>query len=330
MNFVVSFLPVFLFLLFLVFIDSFKLIKIGVIVSCIIAGVIFALAAYFINSGIVNNIEINTTAYIRYIAPVIEELLKALFLFVLIKKNRIGFMVDGSIAGFAIGAGFSAVENIYYLNSLDTANLFVWIVRGLGTAIMHGGSTAIAAVIIMSFISRTEKQKINYFIYGLGAAVLIHSLYNHFFISPLFSAVVIFIAFPLILSFIFQLNDNYLRKWLEVEFDTEARLISMLNIGKFSETKAGLYILSIKNRFPQETVVDLLCFIRIYLELSIRAKSILLMKEAGFEINKDKAIEDKLREFKYLEKSIGKTGLLALSPVFRFKSKDLWKINLLR
>ena len=54
------------------------------------------------------------------------------------------------------------------------------------------------------------------------------------------------------------------------------------------------------------------------------------MKEAGFEIEKDSSLDEKLKEFKYLEKSIGKTGLLAISPVFRFKNKDLWKINMLK
>lgn len=330
MNFAVSFFPVFLFLLFLVYIDSFKLVKIRDILYSIIAGSFFALAAYFINSFIISRFDISLLLYTRYAAPFIEEILKALFLALLIKKHRVGFMIDGSIMGFAIGAGFSIVENIYYLNAIETTNLFVWIVRGLGTAIMHGGSTSIAAVIIMSHINRTDNHKIRYFINGVAVAVIIHSLYNHFFISPLFSSILIFIMFPLILSAIFQINETYLRKWLEVEFDTEAKLIAMLNRGKFSETRAGLYILSIKTRFPQETIVDLLCFIRIYLELSIRAKSILLIKEAGFDVTRDKSIEEKLKEFTFLQKNIGKTGLMALAPAFRFKSKDLWKINMLK
>lgn len=330
MNIIISLFPVFLFLLFLVYIDSFKLVKVSDIIISIFAGAVFAVAAYLVNTQVVARVNLSMPVYTRYIAPVIEEFLKALFLFLLIKKNKIGFMIDGSILGFAIGAGFSTVENIYYLSSVDTTNLFVWVIRGLGTAIMHGGTTASAAIIIMGMLGRTEEKKAGYYLQGIAAAIVIHSLYNHFFISPLFSAIAVLVVLPILLSVIFQMSEINLRKWLEVEFDTEAKLIAMINKGMFSETKAGMYLLSIKNKFPQETIVDLLCFIKIYLELSIRAKSILLMKEAGFEMAKDKGLEDKLNEFRFLQKSIGKTGMFALSPVFRFKSKDLWKLNLLK
>jgi RsiW-degrading membrane proteinase PrsW (M82 family) len=330
MNIIVSLFPVLLFLLFLIYLDSFKLVKISDIIYSLAAGGLFALAAYYLNTRLISTGNFDMSFYTRYISPVIEELLKALFLLLLIKFNRAGFMIDGGILGFAIGAGFATVENIYYLNAMESSNLFVWVVRGLGTAIMHGGTTAIAAVIIMSLVNREGKGKIFFYFTAVFTAVIIHSVYNHFFLSPLISSLVILILLPLALGSIFQINEHSLRKWLDVEFDTESRLLAMINKGLFSETRAGKYILQIKNKFPAEIIVDLLGFIKIYLELSIRAKSILLMREAGFEIEKDKNLEDKMSEFLYLKKSIGKTGILALSPVFRFKSKDLWKINLLK
>lgn len=330
MRLAVCFLPVFLFLVYLVYIDSFKLVKIKDILACIGSGMLCALAAYFINSRVIAYFDFEMLIYTRYCSPVIEELLKIIFILYLIRKNKIGFMVDGAILGFAIGTGFSTVENLYYFNTLDTSNLFVWVVRGLGTAVMHGGTTSVATIIIMGSSGSSEKKNYSFYIVGIAAAVVIHSIFNHFFVSPLLSSLVILVTLPLIMSFIFQANESSLRKWLEVEFDTEAKIIAMINKGMFSETKAGKYLVTIRSKFSQEVFVDVLCFIKIYLELSIRAKSILLMKEAGFEIEKDIHLDEKLKEFKYLEKSIGKTGLLAISPVFRFKNKDLWKINMLK
>ena len=63
------------------------------------------------------------------------------------RTHKIGFMVDSAIYGFAVGAGFAFVENIYYLQSLENANLFLWIIRGFGTAVMHGGTTAVFAIL---------------------------------------------------------------------------------------------------------------------------------------------------------------------------------------
>jgi Predicted membrane protein len=330
MNFIVSLLPVFLFLLFLIFIDSFKLVKVKDVFICILFGVIAAGAAYVLNSNLLPLLSTDILYYSRYAAPVVEEILKVLFLIFLIKKNKIGFIVDGSILGFAIGAGFSSAENMYYLNAISASDLFVWIVRGLGTAIMHGITTSSVAIIVMGYLGRHEKIKTIIYFYGIIVAVVIHSVYNHFFVSPFVSAIVILAVLPLAMSAMFQFNDISLRKWLEVEFDTEARLLEMINKGLFAETKAGKFLLTIKNKFPAEVVIDILCYMKIYLELSIRAKSILLLQEAGFNSEKDPALEDKLKEFKYLQKNIGKTGMLAISPVLRFKRKDLWKINLLK
>lgn len=64
-------------------------------------------------------LEVDLGFYSRYGAPVVEEVLKSIYLVYLIKSKRIGFMVDSAIFGFAIGAGFAFVENIYYLQSVS-------------------------------------------------------------------------------------------------------------------------------------------------------------------------------------------------------------------
>ncbi len=75
----------------------------------------------------------------------IEELLKAAVIVVLMRTHRIGFPVDAAICGFAVGTGFAVVENLYFLHAMPDAGMGTWIVRGFGTAFMHGGVTAIFA-----------------------------------------------------------------------------------------------------------------------------------------------------------------------------------------
>ena len=76
---------------------------------------------------------------------------------VLFAMNRIGFRVDAAIVGFAIGTGFSMAENAYLLHVLTQANITVWIFRGFGTAMMHGGTTAIFAVMAQTLIEKRPK-----------------------------------------------------------------------------------------------------------------------------------------------------------------------------
>ncbi|MBK6982075.1 MAG: PrsW family intramembrane metalloprotease [Betaproteobacteria bacterium] len=75
----------------------------------------------------------------------------------LILAHRVGFLVDAAIFGFAVGAGFAAVENLHYLGLAPDAGMGTWIVRGFGTAIMHGGATAIFAVMGLAMRDRSRR-----------------------------------------------------------------------------------------------------------------------------------------------------------------------------
>ena len=65
------------------------------------------------------------------------------------------------------------------------------------------------------------------------------------------------------------------------------------------------------------------------MELAIRAKGMLLMREAGFAVAVESEVTEQLNELKYLETSIGRTGLLAMSPLVRTTSRDLWQLYML-
>ena len=59
---------------------------------------------------------------------------------------------------FRVGCGFALIENLYVLWNAPDAGLATWVVRGFGTAIMHGGATAIVAVIGMIRVSKIENM----------------------------------------------------------------------------------------------------------------------------------------------------------------------------
>ncbi|NNL55125.1 MAG: PrsW family intramembrane metalloprotease, partial [Woeseia sp.] len=141
----IGLLPVLLFLFVLRYLDSYKLVSLRTVSAVILAGCLAPVAAFFLNGLVMESFDIPFTLFTRYVAPVTEELLKAAVVIYLFKTHKIGFLVDSAILGFAVGAGFAVIENIYYLYLSINLNTGVWIVRGFGTAIMHGGVTAIFA-----------------------------------------------------------------------------------------------------------------------------------------------------------------------------------------
>src|SRR5262245_48033930 len=101
----VGLLPVATFLASLLYLDSYKLVRMRTVLAVVAAGALVAVACYFANAAILNLIHVEFTTYSRYVAPIVEELLKALVIVWLIHANRIGFLVDAAIFGFAVGTG---------------------------------------------------------------------------------------------------------------------------------------------------------------------------------------------------------------------------------
>jgi RsiW-degrading membrane proteinase PrsW (M82 family) len=327
MEYFVALLPVLLFLLVLIYMDSFKLIKKKVLIITILWGVFCALLSFYFNNLILASFNINNTLFLRLVSPFVEESLKASLLVLLVLKSRIGFRIDAAIYGFAIGAGFALYENIFFINELQTENIWIWIIRGFGTAIMHGGSTSVFGVVLMNCREKGSGM-LRYFIIGWLIAVVIHSLYNHFLLPPVISMFSVLIVVSVVEIALFQVNERLLRAWLELEFDSEVKLLSMIKKGEFSQTHAGKYLMSIRKNFSDIVVFDMLAYVSLYLDLSIKAKSKMMLKEAGFITKKDIEIKKKLNEISFLEKSIGKTGLLAVTPILRVSKKNLIKWSL--
>src|SRR2546423_12272338 len=141
-----GFWPVALFLLSLLYLDSYKLVTTRQLSILILIGWGAAAVSLYFNHLLLAA-GLQRRLLTRFGAPVIEEILKAVPIFWMIRSRRIGFLIDAAICGFAVGAGFALTENLYYLSTLANAPPALWVVRGFGTAVMHGGTAAIFAIV---------------------------------------------------------------------------------------------------------------------------------------------------------------------------------------
>ena len=322
-------LPVCCFLAALVYLDSYKLVPLKWVVAAIVLGCGAAIASYPFSVIGLRWFDIEFSTYTRYVAPLVEEALKALIIWALMRSNRIGFLVDAAIYGFAVGAGFAIFENLYYLTILPDMKLGTWVVRGFGTAIMHGGATAIFAVIGHTMLEQYPTRSRSALLPGLLVAAIIHSVFNHFFLAPVVNTALVLGILPLLFTIVFERSDKALSDWLGAGFDADTELLELINSGELSASKVGMYLQSLREKFEGPIVADLLCYLRLHTELSIRAKGLLMMRESGFTNKAGEETRAKLEELKYLEKSIGATGKLAIKPFLRMSQKDLWQFYIL-
>jgi RsiW-degrading membrane proteinase PrsW (M82 family) len=325
----VGLLPVLIFLIVLLYLDSYKLVSFRTVLWVILAGALLPIAGYWMNGYLISKLGWDFTFYSRFAAPIIEEGLKASVLIFLFRTNRIGFLVDSAILGFAVGAGFGVVENFYYLYMASDAHIAVWVVRGFGTAIMHGGVMALFGVMAQTLTERSMRINPLLYVPGFIIAITIHSAFNHFPGTPILTTLGTLLVLPPILLVVFKKSARSMHEWLEVDFDEDALLLEQINSGEFTKTKIGQFLEDLKQKFPGPVVVDMLCYLRLYTELALRAKGVLMMRENGLDTPVGERTRAKFEEMRYLEKSIGKTGCLAMSPFLQMTRKDLWQLYVL-
>ena len=326
----IALVPVLLFLGALVQGDSYKLLRLKTVLTIAAAGALAAGASYVANVWAYGHFAADFQSYSRYVSPWIEESFKAVVLVFLIRTRRVGLPVDAGIAGFAIGTGFALVENLYYLASRPDTPLAVHVIRGFGTAIMHGGTATVLAMISVTLYERRPNGGLHLMLPGYFAAVTLHAGFNQLLMRPALATLATVVVLPFIIYLIFQRSERVLRDWLDTDLDSNVQLLELINSGTFLDSPLGRVLRSLRDRFRGEDLADMLCLLRLHGELALRAKGVLLLRESGMEeLALDDETRDKLAELAQLERAIGRTGMLALRPLMMATGKGIWQLKLL-
>ena len=315
-------------------VDVFKLTPLSEIGVLLVGGALMAAASYYAAGGVLDEFPLRRAGYSQFVAPLVEETLKAVFVIGLFAFNRVGYLIDAAIAGFAIGAGFSLAENIFYLREFTDANIGVWLVRGFGTAIMHGGATATLAVLSHVLYAprlrvAADRYHFNIFLFapGLAAAMLLHGAFNQFTANPLIAMVAALVAVPLTIFAIFVAGEKYAHRWLAEGEGAHARLLADIESGAFAATADGKAIQILADRLGPEAGPDVLDYIRTHTELVVRAEATLLAMEDHEAVAFEAKVRDQFRHLHELEKRLGRSVVMAARQHLRFSRNDLWEMH---
>lgn len=95
-----------------------------------------------------HNNEANDALTAVIVAPLVEELTKGVFIFVMLKWHRVDNITDGILLGIVVGLGFAASENVFYAEEvyLSSGELAMWNnlwFREIHTTLLHASATAV-------------------------------------------------------------------------------------------------------------------------------------------------------------------------------------------
>jgi len=332
----VALVPVLVMLVLFIWLDVFKLMTFWETVGLLLLGALTAVAVYPISGTFLDALPLGFSNYSRFVAPWLEELAKGLAVVGLFWFNRIGYKLDAVISGFAIGAGFSVVENIIYLTRFPELTANVWMVRGLGTAVMHGTTCAVLAATAHEFAERETRGaaaefdfNLLWFIPGYLVAVAIHTAFNQFPDQPLLAMIGILATAPFIIMAIFRFGAVEAQHWLNEERAETRASLEAWEAGKFPEDESGRKIAALVKRSDEQTAARMREYCQLLTWLLLQAEDTLHDQVADTEklhIQGKQAFE----RLEKLKRELGKTNVATLKALLPFSRNDYWEISELK
>ena len=329
--------PVMVMLAIFVWLDAFALMSLKEILVLLLLGGLGALAAYPVSGKMLDTLPIGFSLYSRFIAPWIEEAIKALIMIALFRLNRIGYKLDALISGFAIGAGFSVVENVIYLTIYPDYGAGTWRVRGLGTAVMHGTALAVLAAIAHEFAERQTRgsaadydSSLLWFVPGYAVAVALHTAFNQFPDRPLVAMLGAILVAPIVLIALLGFGTAEAQRWLAAEGAEHRAQFEALSAGRWPDGPAGAKVAALAERLDPEVAKRMRRYWELQAWLVAEAEETMIEEAAGdaaFDADKIRAA---LTELDGLRKALGRSSFAALQALLPFSRNDQWEVAELR
>jgi RsiW-degrading membrane proteinase PrsW (M82 family) len=329
--------PVLILLAIFVWLDAFELMSLKEILFLLALGGLSAAVVYPVSGRLIDTLPIGFSNYSRFVAPWLEEASKAIVMILLFRFNRIGYKIDAVISGFAVGAGFSVVENIIYLVVFPQYGAGTWLVRGLGTAVMHGTTLALLATIAHQLAERENREAegdfdfhLWWFLPGYLVAVGLHTAFNQFPDRPLLAMLGAIVVAPLALMAIFTFGASEAQEWLETERASHQAQLQVLEAGRWPDGPAGRMISGLADRLGPEKGRRVHRYWEVLAWLVVQAEEAML-EEAEGDVTLDRIkIEAAFAELASLKRSLGRSSFAALKPLLPFSRNDHWELAELR
>jgi RsiW-degrading membrane proteinase PrsW (M82 family) len=333
----VALVPVLVMLAIFVWLDAFALMNLKEVLVLLLLGAIGALIAWPISGRLLDTLPIGFSLYSRFMAPWIEEAIKAGIMILLFRMNRIGYKLDAVISGFAIGAGFSVVENIFYLTLFPNYGAGTWLVRGFGTAIMHGTTLAVLAAIAHEFAERETREaaadydfSLMWFVPGYGVAVALHTAFNQFPDRPMISMMAAILVAPIALIVILNFGTAEAQRWLAGECAEHKAQVEALRAERWPDGPAGKKIAALAERLDPEAVKRVRRYWELQAWLVAEAEETMMEEAAGDAEFDAAAVRAAFAELDGLKQALGRSTFAAVQALLPFSRNDLWEVSELK
>jgi RsiW-degrading membrane proteinase PrsW (M82 family) len=322
----IAFLVPLLFLYIIRRSDSYRTGKFHINIVTLLGGIVAYSLAANINPAILNEGWGTREQVIRFIAPIVEELLKSLILIYLVRRADFNYVVDGAIYGFGAGIGFAIIENYEYVLGHSEIALTVAIARVLSTNLVHAtGSGMIGAALAFR---RGDNTWFGWLIALLGYvfSIVFHMGFNTMVnvgTILVFAVTFGFVGVGLI-WFAIKRGLNVQKAWVGEKLGMKDRVTKteVTMARRIEDLREALS--PVEKQFGKEKVAIVEEIIRKQAEIGIKRK---LLEKTSSE-NKRREIEEIIgnlgREMEVLRKQAGQYCMMLVRTVYLEQDIKVW------
>jgi RsiW-degrading membrane proteinase PrsW (M82 family) len=265
----------------------------------------------------------------RYMAPVIEEILKAVVLIYLVRRPNFTYFVDGAIYGFAVGIGFAVFENYFYLFTTPGEEIGTAVSRVISTNLMH--ATASATVGITLGFARFQRfsGRALFLLGGLLLAIVIHAAYNNLVTRAGGGLLLLYaggagVGGALAIGFTIKRGLAEQKKWIEETLGAADRVTRSEAAVVNRLADAHTILAPLAEIFGAEKADQIENFLVLQARLGIMRKTVQKLNDDKMRAAVEKQMDDIRGQMDQARRAVGAYTMLHLRSIFPEEGSPIW------
>ena len=327
--FVIAFVIPLLSLYLIYKLDLYKTGEFRMVLTCFISGAVAFWMASLINSTTYSRGWVDRMDIIRYSAPIVEEILKGLLLWFLVRRPKFTYFVEGAVYGFAAGVGFAIFENYQYILGAGGAGFGVAISRVISTNLMHATTTSLLGIALGYARFERLPRLVLVSLAGMLAAILVHMGFNNLVTRVTSGLLLVYaaacgLAGASLIAFIIQRGLKEEKAWIEEKLGmadrvTRGEAAVVQRIEKMDEILEPL-----AERFGEKKAAQIERFLITQARLGILRKSLDKLSDERMKRSVDEQMNKLRLEMDVARRDVGSYAMLYLRHTFPEDSSPLW------
>jgi hypothetical protein len=259
----------------------------------------------------------------------LEEVLKSLILFFLIRRSKFTYFVDAVIYGFAIGIGFAIVENYEYLLGHSDTALSIAIGRVLSTNLIHAACSATIGIGLGLVRFQHGLGKVIYSLSSYTVAILLHLGFNNL-VTRLDSALLLLYAavvgFSATIFIVVVIRRGLMEEkhWIEEKLGMIDRVTAgeAAIVNRWEDSKTILEPL--KLRFGTQKTAQIERFLLAQARLGILRKTLDKIPDENTRASVREEMAEVRQEMDKARREVGTYCMIYVRDIFPETSNALW------